>query len=174
VHDALTVAAAAALAPAYYVLAPHPDATTAAILSGACLLSGLMFSPDLDLPSRSRRRWGPVGIFWAPYEKLVPHRSWISHSIVVGPLLRLLYFFVVGYFLLWLLFWGIKEWLLPIDRNTLFRGWRASALALARGQPDRAAAALLGFIAGGLVHTVADVVWSARPRLHRRRSRRRR
>lgn len=168
VHDALTVAAAVGLAPAYWALAPQPDAATAAILSGACLVSGILFSPDLDLPSRSRRRWGPVAILWAPYEKLVPHRSWVSHGIVVGPILRLVYFLVVNYLLLWVLAWAAKEWLVPFDRNLLFRTWRESALTLARGQPDRLAAALLGFIVGGLVHTAADVVWSARRRRRRR------
>ena len=45
VHDFLTVAAAAALVPAYYALAPRPDPPSAAVLAGTCLLSGLLFSP---------------------------------------------------------------------------------------------------------------------------------
>src|SRR5918911_659928 len=96
-HDLLTVAAAAVSVPAYYALAPRPDAATAAILAGSCLVSGLLFSPDLDLPSRSRRRWGPVSFLWAPYEKLIAHRSWVSHGIAVGPILRLLYFLTAAY-----------------------------------------------------------------------------
>src|SRR5688500_17821201 len=90
-HDFLTVAAAAALVPAYYALAPRPDPHSAAILAGACLLSGLLFSPDLDLHSQPRRRWGRAGLLWWPYEKAIAHRSWVSHSHVAGPLLRLVY-----------------------------------------------------------------------------------
>jgi uncharacterized metal-binding protein len=171
VHDALTVAAAAALVPSYYALAHRPDAASAAILSGACLVSGILFSPDLDLPSRSRRRWGPAGFLWAPYERVVAHRSWISHSIVAGPVLRLAYFLAVVYLLLWAVLWVAKEYLVPLDRNALVRGWRQDTVAFARGHPDWLLIALLGFVFGGLVHTIADVVWSARPR--RRRSRRR-
>ena len=170
VHDALTVAAAAALVPAYYGLAHRPDAASAAILAGSCLVSGILFSPDLDLPSRSRRRWGPAGALWAPYERSVAHRSWVSHSIVVGPILRLVYFLAVVYLLLWAGLWGVKEWLTPLDRNGLMRGWRAAAVLFLRGHPDWLLLGLLGFVIGGLVHTVADVVWSARP--WRRRGRR--
>jgi uncharacterized metal-binding protein len=169
VHDALTVAAAAALPPAYYLLVPEPEAITAAVLAGSCLLSGVMFSPDLDLPSRSRRRWGPAGVLWAPYEKLVPHRSWVSHSVVAGPLLRLAYFVGVIYLLLWGLLWMVKEWLVPLDRNALVRSGRESVVAFAAAHPDWSAAALFGFITGAVVHTAADVVWSARTRRRRRR-----
>jgi hypothetical protein len=36
--------------------------------------TGLLFSPDLDLPSQPRRRWGRAGLLWWPYEKAVAHR----------------------------------------------------------------------------------------------------
>jgi uncharacterized metal-binding protein len=169
VHDALTVGAAAALPPAYYLLAPAPDAATAAVLAGSCLVSGFLFSPDLDVRSRSRRRWGPAGILWAPYEKLVPHRHFISHSIVVGPILRLAYFAAMTYLCLWITLWAVKEWLIPLDRNALLRDFREAALAFAAQHPDWSVAALFGFITGAVVHTAADVVWSARPRRRRRR-----
>lgn len=49
------------------------------------------FSPDLDLrTSRISRRWGPLQILWWPYQYLVPHRSWISHS-GISAALRLAY-----------------------------------------------------------------------------------
>jgi len=166
VHDFLTVAAAAALVPAYYALAPRPDPHSAAILAGACLVSGLLFSPDLDLPSHPHRRWGRARVLWWPYQAAVPHRSWVSHSLVIGPLLRLAYFLVVCYGLIWALLWAVNQWLLPVDRNGLVRGWRADLTRFARHHPEWVTLALLGFIAGGLVHTVADIVWSA---LRRRR-----
>jgi uncharacterized metal-binding protein len=169
VHDFLTVAAAAALVPAYYVLAPRPDVASAALLSGSCLLSGLIFSPDLDLRSQPRRRWGRAGIIWWPYEKAVAHRSWVSHGHVAGPLLRLAYFIAVIYALLWAFLWAVKEWVLPLDRNNLVRGWRRDLLIFLRVHPEWLAMTLLGFIIGGLVHTIADVVWSALRRRRRRR-----
>jgi uncharacterized metal-binding protein len=167
-HDVLTVAAAAALVPAYYALAPRPDGVSAAILAGSCLLSGLLFSPDLDTASHPRRRWGAVSPLWWLYERAVPHRSWISHSAVAGPLLRLAYFLLVSYAVLWGLLWAVKEWVLPLDRNALVRGWRAELVAFTRQHPDWFLLALLGFFLGALTHTVVDWVWSSLRRRRRR------
>jgi len=54
-----------------------PDAAMrgTAILVGAHLLSGIMFSPDLDLDSAIDDRWGIFFWIWRPYMWLVPHRS---------------------------------------------------------------------------------------------------
>ena len=165
VHDFLTFAAAVALVPIYEALAPRPDPHSAAILVGSCLLSGLLFSPDLDVASHPHRRWGRARPLWWPYQMAVPHRSWISHSLVIGPLLRLAYFFAVWYGLVWALLWAINEWLLPVDRNGLVRIWRSDGVRFARHHPEWITLALLGFVIGGLVHTVADIVGSAlRPR----------
>jgi len=168
-HDFLTIATAAALAPAYYALAPRPDPWSAAILSGSCLLSGLLFSPDLDIASQPRRRWGHAGMMWCLYERAVPHRSWVSHSPLMGPLLRLTYFMVMVYALLWGLLWVAKEWVMPLDRNGLLRGWRGELVQFMHRHPEWFYMALLGYFLGALTHTVADVVWSAvRPRRRRR------
>jgi uncharacterized metal-binding protein len=161
VHDFLTVATAAALAPAYYALAPRPDPLEAALLAGSCLVSGLLFSPDLDLPSQPRRRWGHARGIWWLYERVVPHRSWISHHPVAGPLLRLGYFLAVIYGLLWALLWVVKEWVMPLDRNGLMRGWRADLCLFAHHHPRWIGLGLLGFFLGALAHTLADSVWSA-------------
>lgn len=162
------MAAAAALVPAYVALAPRPDAPAAALLAGSCLLSGLLFSPDLDLPSHPHRRWGPAGCLWLPYQWAVPHRSWVSHSAILGPLLRLAYFLAMVYGLLWGLLWCVNRWLAPLDRNGLLRGWRAEALHYLHRHPEWATLALVGFVVGGVVHTAADVIWSAiRPRRRR-------
>jgi uncharacterized metal-binding protein len=169
VHDLLTVGAAAMAIPAYWALADRPEAAEALLLAGACLISGILFSPDLDLPSRPRRRWGPAAVLWWPYEALVPHRSWVSHSAVLGPVLRLGYFAVVSYLLCWGGLWAVNRWVAPVDRNGLVRGWRQDAAAAATRYPRAAGLMLGGFVLGGVTHTTADVVWS---RLRRRRRRR--
>jgi uncharacterized metal-binding protein len=168
VHDFLTVAAAAALVPGYYALAPRPDPTSAGLLAGACLVSGLLFSPDLDLPSHPHRRWGCAGALWWPYQVCVPHRSWISHSLVIGPLLRLAYFLVMLYAALWGILTIIREWLLPLNQHRVLHAWVSQIERFMRHHPEWVMLVLIGFVAGGLVHTVADVVWSAiRPRRRR-------
>lgn len=73
---------------------------TVAIASGASFLfSGLMFGPDLDIHSKQYRRWGLLRWIWIPYQRYIPHRSWLSHGPIVGTAGRVLYlggFFGVG------------------------------------------------------------------------------
>lgn len=58
----------------------------------AHLLGGLFLSPDLDLQSRPFKRWGFLKIIWVPYQQLIPrHRHWLSHGVIVGSALRLVY-----------------------------------------------------------------------------------
>jgi uncharacterized metal-binding protein len=60
-----------------------------AVAGSAFLLGGLWLSPDLDLPSRASRRWGPLAALWWPYRRLLRHRSLLSHSPFLGSALRL-------------------------------------------------------------------------------------
>lgn len=158
--------------PLYWGFAPQPRWPEALLLAGSCLVSGILFSPDLDLPSRPRRRWGPASFLWAPYEALVAHRSWISHSAIAGPMIRLGYFLGVVWLLCWLALWVVNHWIAPVDRNGMMRGWRSDLQATVRTHPRETAMGLTGFVLGGLTHAVADVTWSRVKR--RRRGRRRR
>ena len=55
------------------------------------LIGGLWLSPDLDTLSIPLRRWGLLRIIWLPYRKLIKHRSFFSHGILIGTTIRLLY-----------------------------------------------------------------------------------
>lgn len=59
------------------------------------LFGGLMFGPDLDIVSKQYARWGIFRFLWWPYRVLVPHRSSLSHGLVLGTVSRLIYFFVM-------------------------------------------------------------------------------
>ena len=63
---------------------------------GAGYLFGtLLVTPDLDLHfNDARRRWGGLKFIWAPYVAMSKHRG-MSHSYVVGPVVRLLYLAVI-------------------------------------------------------------------------------
>lgn len=64
--------------------------------AAAYLLSSLMLSPDLDLRRNSaRRRWRVLGFIWAPYTKVFKHRG-MSHNLLLGPLTRIGYLFLLG------------------------------------------------------------------------------
>jgi uncharacterized metal-binding protein len=160
-HDAITVATGLALAPIGYStlvgMALPPDAAirNTAILVGAHLLSGIMFSPDLDLDSAIDDRWGIFFWIWRPYMWLVPHRSrLLSHGLVIAPLLRLLYFYLMVVLLLiastWLL--GRVGIALP-DLHTRLRD---TLLGLWRDHPRETQSFIAGFITGSAAHTIAD------------------
>src|SRR6266566_7018649 len=92
-HDLITIVTAAASTPAVLNSSlPQIGPITTVVLVGSYLASGILFSPDLDLHSRPYRRWGPLRFIWLPYQKMIPHRSWVSHSFVFGPLFRVCYF----------------------------------------------------------------------------------
>tara|TARA_B100000131_G_C18089285_1_gene601514 strand:- start:1291 stop:1839 length:549 start_codon:yes stop_codon:yes gene_type:complete len=55
------------------------------------LIGGLWLSPDLDTYSNSLKRWGFLKFLWWPYRKLIPHRSFFSHSPFIGTGFRLIY-----------------------------------------------------------------------------------
>jgi uncharacterized metal-binding protein len=55
------------------------------------LVGGLLLSPDLDTHSRATRRWGPLGLLWWPYRRVLSHRSLFSHSPLLGSAGRLAY-----------------------------------------------------------------------------------
>ncbi len=160
-HDLITYATAVALAPLAQVaqvgmLGARPaDAwPNAAWLAVAHILSGVMFSPDLDLDSAIDNRWGALFWIWRPYMWLVPHRSAWSHSLVFAPLLRLAYFCLVTAGLIvgatWLL--GQAGVVVPDYHAQI-----AAALSRAAAEhPGAALAFLAGFCTGSAAHSIAD------------------
>lgn len=159
-HDFITVASAAILTPlSLNADLPDNNPTNSLILVGSYLASGLLFSPDLDLKSRPYRRWRMLRFIWIPYQKMVPHRSWISHSLFLGPLLRILYFAVVMSLLTFLVL-AIINALTPIDPTGTFVRAASDIRYWIEAHPLVVAYAGVGFILGGASHTVTDSIWS--------------
>ena len=160
-HDVITVVTGLALAPASYVtlinlqLAPESAIRDTVVFVVAHLLSGIMFSPDLDIDSSIDNRWGIFYWIWRPYMWVVPHRSrWLSHGLILPPLLRLLYFYAIVVGLLiggtWLLSQvGI---IIPDYRTRL----TDTLLGIARDYPRESWAFIIGFITGSAAHSIAD------------------
>jgi len=74
------------------------------IIGGAAFfIGGLWLSPDLDTNSLSFKRWGILKIFWWPYQKMIPHRSIISHGPLIGTFFRIGYLIFLGSFMALLL-----------------------------------------------------------------------
>lgn len=160
-HDLLTVATGVVLGPLSYgyldgpLQLDHPGAMLGTIwLVGAHLLSGVLFSPDLDLDSAIDNRWGLLFWIWRPYMWAVPHRHFWSHSLLFAPLLRLAYFYVVLSGLLFCWVWLLAR-LGVVVPNYHLQLYDA-LLAWLRANPGVRLAVLVGFITGSAVHTLAD------------------
>ena len=160
-HDAITVITGIALAPVSYLaqtradVAPQIAFTTTGLLVIAHLISGILFSPDLDLDSAIDDRWGIFFWIWRPYMWFVPHRHrLLSHGLVVSQLLRLAYFYVVVLTLVWLSAWllSLIGILVPYSHVWITR----RLLFIASTYPRETTAVLIGFCTGGAAHTIAD------------------
>lgn len=160
-HDLITVVTGVAIAPLTYTtnlalgISPELALRQTAIVVGAHLLSGIMFSPDLDLDSAIDNRWGVFYWLWRPYMWIVPHRSrLLSHGLVIPPLLRLLYFYwmIVGLLIgsAWVL--GRVGIVLPNFHLVV----SDAVLGTIMRHPRDTWSFLIGFITGSAAHSVAD------------------
>ena len=172
-HDAITLATGVVLAPIGYValLSLNQPAEAAvvgtALLVGAHVLSGVMFSPDLDVDSAIDDRWGVFFWIWRPYMWIVPHRSrLLSHGLVLSALLRLFYFYIVVMLLLIGFAWALgRVGIVVPDYQARLTNY---LLSLARDHPREVLAFVAGFVTGGAAHTIADwLVTGGKRYLHR-------
>ncbi|KJH69444.1 metal-binding protein [Aliterella atlantica] len=156
-HDRITLWSLPVVASCTYIATQSSDRTL--IVSGAFLFSGLMFGPDLDIYSVQYKRWGYLRWLWLPYQKAIKHRSLLSHGVIIGTTLRLLYLAawisLLGVFsLLIAQLWGFSwNWLSlrEIDRKLTY-----SAIAL-----------FVGLEIGAISHIVSDRLSSYKRQLRR-------
>jgi uncharacterized metal-binding protein len=159
-HDIITVVSAAVMVPAALNSGlPQMDPVNTVALVGTYLASGLLFSPDLDTHSRPYRRWGVLRWIWLPYQAFVPHRSWVSHSFLLGPLLRVFYFAGVVA-LLTALALGLTNLMVPVDPTGTLLNLACAAPVWVEMHFPIIAYATVGLILGGASHTLADIVFS--------------
>lgn len=160
-HDIITVVSGIVLTPlAYYAVRTYTDLTPATALAGslylggAHIVSGVLFSPDLDIDSTIDNRWGVFFWIWRPYMWLIPHRSFWSHSLLIAPLLRLGYFALVVSALAWVVVWlgSLIGLTTADDHRALVSGVREFIVT----HPLETWAVVLGFCTGSAAHTVAD------------------
>ncbi|GAB4439517.1 MAG: metal-binding protein [Chloroflexi bacterium OHK40] len=160
-HDLITLATGAAIGPLAYgyfsgpLARPHPDAMALTLwLVGAHVVSGVLFSPDLDLDSAIDDRWGILYWIWRPYMWMVPHRHFWSHSFIFAPLMRLGYFYLVVSLLLFGWVWLLARLgvVVPDYHIQLFHNLRA----LLGANTEITFFVLVGFCLGSAVHTIAD------------------
>lgn len=124
------------------------------------IFSGLMFSGDIDLKSKQYKRWGLLRWIWIPYQRLIPHRSSLSHGLIIGTIFRLSYLsLVIILFLLIVL--GIINHLIHDNRITsdiLMNLNRVKDILFQNKY--YLLAIFVGVCIGGISHTITDQIYS--------------
>ena len=156
-HDRITLWSLPWLVGACYGLTQNSD--LALWVGGSYLFSGLMFGPDLDIYSIQYKRWGIFRWIWRPYQKMLSHRSLLSHGLLIGTVLRLIYLGVILGLATLLPLWiaqliGVKPWQ---GQPSL----QQQVLGLPRHYPQEAIAIFVGLELGAMSHGISDWVGSA-------------
>ena len=159
-HDMITLITAAAANGAYFTFAPHPNTNLAALFTISYLFAGYACAGDLDLDSREYRRWGLLRFIWKPYQALVPHRSWVSHGLILGGVIRAAYLAFVGTLLGMLIVWLVSRLGPHLDATQLAQQQWQSLFTLAQAHPQETLALSSGFVLAGTTHSLADIIWS--------------
>jgi uncharacterized metal-binding protein len=165
-HDNITLVTASFAAPICFGLLFDGNPGQAAVAVGSYLVSGLLFSDDLDTHSIEYKRWRLLRFLWLPYQKLMPHRSWLSHGLIIGPALRILYFAGMGTLALWLLLTALSR-VIPLDAGGLVGGLLSAIARSIIDNPEWWGVAFLGFMMGSVTHVVSDTIWTWWRRLWR-------
>lgn len=164
VHDFLTVASSVVIAPITYSIIYSTGEVrdwapiVAAVLFVTHNISGILFSPDLDMDTHIHKRWGIFYVLWIPYQMIIPHRHFWSHGLVLPPLLRMGYFFWMVVLCVFVIeriaaYFGIQ---VPSMHTTITR----SVLELVAAHPVYAITTAVGFVTGAAVHSIADWIVS--------------
>jgi uncharacterized metal-binding protein len=159
-HDRITFLLVPPTAAAAYYLTG--DWFVTLVTTAAMVFGGLMFGPDLDIQSRQYTRWGPLRFLWWPYKVVLPHRSRLSHSILLGTWIRVIYFLVVIAITLAVALYARDFYLhrqaasLSDAGGAFTRVWEVVASV----RRNYLIAALIGLWLGATSHTVADVLGS--------------
>ena len=142
------------------------DIKTSVLFGIAFLFGNFMLSPDLDTRSRSYTRWGILRFIWVPYQKIMKHRSFLSHFPVISSIIRAVYlisaFVVLISITTYVLFLAIS-WL-GVEGNSkdffdILRGsFHGTTKILLDIEREYMLAIFLGVSAGDTIHYLLDVI----------------
>ncbi len=115
-------------------------------------------TPDMDIKSDSYRKWGKLRFIWYPYMKIVPHRSFLSHTIIIGDLFRIAYLLVFLSPILYL----VNRFILDGNLFVFVGDNKFSLLSF-----------VVGIMTASALHIVADKISTGRKRMKSKRKRKR-
>jgi uncharacterized metal-binding protein len=134
------------------------DGELTLILSAGFLFSGLMFGPDLDIFSIQYQRWGLFRFIWLPYRRFLRHRSLLSHGLIIGTCIRVIYLlFIIAFVSIFVvaiaqLFFGFTwNWhdFTRQQLNLLSKKYHSQTIAI-----------FLGLELGAMSHSISDWISS--------------
>ena len=159
-HDLITFALVAPTAALSYYFTR--DWTITGIVTGAMLFGGLMFGPDLDIQSKQYTRWGPIRFIWYPYKVAFSHRSRLSHGILFGTLIRIIYFLAVVTLLLAISLFIRDKYLLnePTGLGEMHSAFTRVWEIFKPIRREYLLASFIGLWVGAASHTASDVISS--------------
>lgn len=121
------------------------------------LLGTYFLSPDLDTKSGPYRKWGLLRVFWYPYQKLMPHRSFLTHSFIIGDLIRLAYLVAI----------------VSLVFSVIHKQWLDKLWFAADAHIPFLVIVIIGIMFASALHIAVDFLNTKRKRLlHRKRRRR--
>jgi uncharacterized metal-binding protein len=65
------------------------------LFASGFLFGTYLLTPDLDTDSDCYNNWGVFRFIWYPYKRFIPHRSILSHGLILGDIIRILYLCIV-------------------------------------------------------------------------------
>lgn len=156
-HDRITFWSVPLVSGIAYFLTQNGKLTL--ILAGGFLFSGLMFGPDLDIYSVQYKRWGWFRWIWIPYRSAIRHRSQLSHGLLIGTILRLLYISLIILILSGMVaaiayFFGYVNFQSVINSQKPFPVWNQT-------YTQALLALIIGLELGAMSHSISDWIGSA-------------
>lgn len=97
-HDKLIISTTPIITILFYIIVEYINVTPTyyvPLMSFTYIFGGLLLSPDLDIKSAPFTKWGIIKFIWIPYQRIVKHRSILSHGILIGTALRILYLVLI-------------------------------------------------------------------------------
>lgn len=119
----------------YFITA---DIKNTLILMSAYFFASIMFNGDLDTNSRPYNRWFIFKMIWIPYQLIFYHRSYFTHGIIIGTLIRILYLGIIPFIII--LVKGNLEVITSIDLNIIIL-------------------IFIGLELGSIIHTISDKIF---------------
>lgn len=148
----------------YYKISKDISSSLVFLIS---MIFGVLFlSPDLDVKSKTYRRWSFLRFIWIPYISVMKHRSFLSHFPLISSLTRAAYLtfsitivsaLIIYSFTLIFIFLGINLQTknpLSIIKESFFTTIRM----ITDVETKFIIAFILGISCGDTIHTILDTI----------------